>query len=144
MTEKKKLFNCWMLKRSLPHKHLDAMKSALSTLMHLLVLLVCVFSFGRVALPFPSFSFTPLPPGVLLSLDGPEFGSVVVSFWGISQHSFNDKPHSALWPTKPNPQTHSSRVIPDGGSLRQERRCCYIFIAAFSGFKSHSPAGRCQ
>lgn len=28
----------------------------------------------------------------------PEFGRVVVSFWGISQYSCNDKPRSALWP----------------------------------------------
>lgn len=144
MTEKMRIFNCWMLKRSPPHKHWDAVWSALLTLMHLLVLAVCVLLFLRVALPFPSSSITPLPPCVLLSLDGPEFGKVVVSFWGISQHSCNDKPRSALWPTKPNPQTHSSRVIPDGGSLRQERRRCYIFIAAFSGFQSHSRAGQCQ
>lgn len=145
MAEKRRIFNCWMLKRSPPRKHSDAVKSALSTFMHLLVLAVCVFWFLRVALPFPSSSVTPLPACVLLSLDGPEFGRVVVSFCGISQHSCNDKLRSALWPTKPNPQTHSSRVIPDGGSLRQERRRCYIFIAAFfRGFQSHSRAGQRQ
>lgn len=47
---------------------------SLSVLMHLLALAVCVFLFVRVALPFPSSSVTPLPPCVLLWLDGPEFG----------------------------------------------------------------------
>lgn len=92
---------------------------------------MCVFLFSHVALPFPSASITPLPLCVLL-LDGPAFTRVVVSFWGISQHSCNDKSHFALWPTKPNPQTHSSRVIPDGWSLQQERHCCYIFSAGVS------------
>lgn len=59
---------------------------------------------------------------------------VVVSFWGISQHCCNDKPFSALWPTELSPQTHSSRVIPDEGSLQQERRRRSGFIAANSHF----------
>lgn len=59
---------------------------------------------------------------------------VVVSFWGISQHCCNDKPFSALWPMELSPQTHSSRVIPDEGSLQQERRRCSGFIATNSHF----------
>lgn len=48
--------------------------------MNLLVLAVCVFLFLRVALPFPSSSVTPLPPYVLLWLDGPELGGAPVAF----------------------------------------------------------------
>lgn len=63
-------------------------------------------------------TMTAVPIGcLLLWLDGPWFSRVTVSFWGISQHCCNDEPFSALWPKEFSPQTHSSRMIPDGGSL---------------------------
>lgn len=78
--------------------------------------------------------------GRLLLLGGPRGWGVAVTFWGISQYCCNDKPFSALWPTEPTPQTHSSRVIPDGGGLERRRR--QSVITTISGFSHISSVGQ--